>query len=116
MHAVLLHGMKAELHVLKGLVSQDGMQVTFSEIIGMEDLNDGKPRKVKNCKVCFSLHPSCAATCHYKPSSGECTAFVTCTAAVQPCIFSESMHVHALALLPLKYGPADAQNCSIGHI
>jgi hypothetical protein len=28
------------------------MLVTFSEVIGMEELNDGKPRKVRNCKVC----------------------------------------------------------------
>ena len=26
-------------------------QVTFSEVVGMSELNDGKPRKVKNCKV-----------------------------------------------------------------
>jgi hypothetical protein len=26
-------------------------QVTFAEVVGMEELNDGKPRKVKNCKV-----------------------------------------------------------------
>ena len=30
---------------------QDGMEVTFSEVVGMEELNDGRPRKVKNCKV-----------------------------------------------------------------
>ena len=27
------------------------MEVTFSEVVGMEELNDGRPRKVKNCKV-----------------------------------------------------------------
>ena len=27
------------------------VQVTFSEVVGMSELNDGKPRKVKNCKV-----------------------------------------------------------------
>ena len=27
------------------------MEVTFSEVMGMEELNDGRPRKVKNCKV-----------------------------------------------------------------
>ena len=27
------------------------VKVTFGEVIGMEELNDGKPRKVKNCKV-----------------------------------------------------------------
>ena len=32
-------------------VAQDGMEVTFSEVVGMEELNDGRPRKVKNCKV-----------------------------------------------------------------
>ena len=30
---------------------QDGMEVTFSEVVGMEELNDGRPRRVKNCKV-----------------------------------------------------------------
>ena len=30
---------------------QDGMEVTFLEVVGMEELNDGRPRKVKNCKV-----------------------------------------------------------------
>ncbi|CAL5220461.1 g2482 [Coccomyxa viridis] len=29
---------------------QDGMEVTFSEVVGMEELNDGRPRRVKNCK------------------------------------------------------------------
>ena len=27
------------------------VQVTFSEVVGMSELNDGKPRKVMNCKV-----------------------------------------------------------------
>ena len=30
---------------------QDGMFVTFSEVQGMAELNDGKPRKVQNVKV-----------------------------------------------------------------
>lgn len=25
--------------------------MTFSEVVGMDELNDGRPRKVKNCKV-----------------------------------------------------------------
>ena len=33
------------------------MEVTFSEVVGMEELNDGRPRKVKNCKV--SISTSC---------------------------------------------------------
>ena len=32
-------------------------QVTFAEVVGMEELNDGRPRKVKNCKARSALHP-----------------------------------------------------------
>lgn len=40
------------------MMLQDGMQVTFLEVTGMEELNDGKPRKVKNCKVsALSVQP-----------------------------------------------------------
>ena len=42
-----------------GPVLQDGMQVTFSEVIGIEELNNGRPRKVKNCKVCQSTVHRC---------------------------------------------------------
>ena len=45
-------------------VLQDGMQVTFSEVIGMEELNNGRPRKVKNCKVCQSLLHHCLLHWH----------------------------------------------------
>lgn len=46
-----------QLHMKLGVtletaMVQDGMLVTFSEVNGMEELNDGKPRKVKKCKVC----------------------------------------------------------------
>ena len=34
-----------------GLMCPLVVQVTFSEVVGMSELNDGKPRKVKNCKV-----------------------------------------------------------------
>ena len=30
---------------------QDGDEVVFSEVEGMTELNDGKPRRIKNCKV-----------------------------------------------------------------
>ena len=33
------------------LLLQDGMFVTFSEVEGMAELNDGKPRRVQNVKV-----------------------------------------------------------------
>lgn len=36
---------------------QDGMEVTFSEVVGMEELNDGRPRKVKNCKASTLILP-----------------------------------------------------------
>ena len=36
---------------------QDGMEVTFSEVVGMEELNDGRSRKVKNCKVSTLISP-----------------------------------------------------------
>ena len=68
---MLLHGdcmqfmlwdMSKRVHWLKDRLLQDGMQVTFSEVIGMEDLNDGKPRKVKNCKV-RCIRSSFLSTC-----------------------------------------------------
>lgn len=34
--------------------------MAFTEIKGMKELSDGKPRRIRNCKVCkltlFSLH------------------------------------------------------------
>ena len=42
----------------KQFYMQDGMEVTFSEVVGMEELNDGRPRRVKNCKV-GSHSPAC---------------------------------------------------------
>ena len=32
-------------------VRQDGQLVTFAEVIGMTELNDGKPRRIRNCKA-----------------------------------------------------------------
>jgi hypothetical protein len=32
---------------------QEGQHVIFAEIKGMEELNDGKPRRIKNCRVNF---------------------------------------------------------------
>jgi hypothetical protein len=40
---------------------QDGQLVTFSEVVGMSELNSHKPVKVKNCKV---RHDSSAAAQH----------------------------------------------------
>ena len=37
------------------IVRQDGQLVTFAEVIGMTELNDGKPRRIRNCKVCMQL-------------------------------------------------------------
>lgn len=31
--------------------TQDGQLVTFSEVVGMTELNDGKPRRIRNCKA-----------------------------------------------------------------
>ena len=33
--------------------------MTFAEVIGMTELNDGKPRRIRNCKVCMQLGESC---------------------------------------------------------
>lgn len=40
-------------------VRQDGQLVTFAEVIGMTELNDGKPRRVRNCKVRMRLVQNC---------------------------------------------------------
>ena len=32
-------------------VPQDGQLVIFREVQGMTELNDGKPRRIRNCKV-----------------------------------------------------------------
>ena len=34
---------------------QDGQLVTFAEVIGMTELNDGKPRRIRNCKARMQL-------------------------------------------------------------
>lgn len=34
------------------LQCQDGELVTFAEVVGMTQLNNGKPIRIKNCKVC----------------------------------------------------------------
>ena len=26
--------------------------MTFSEVVGMKELSDGKPRRIRNCKAC----------------------------------------------------------------
>jgi hypothetical protein len=41
----------AVLHSLLMHCLQDGQLVTFSEVVGMTQLNSHKPVKVKNCKV-----------------------------------------------------------------
>lgn len=33
------------------IAPQDGEMVTFTEVQGMPELNDGAPRRIKNCKV-----------------------------------------------------------------
>jgi len=37
------------------LLLQDGQLVTFSEVVGMTELNSQKPVKIKNCKVPANL-------------------------------------------------------------
>lgn len=41
-----------------GAPLQDGQLVTFSEVVGMTELNDGKPRRIRNCKVHHLQHGS----------------------------------------------------------
>ena len=48
------------------------MEVTFSEVVGMEELNDGRPRKVKNCKVSsLRLASDCNSKCQCPPMASE---------------------------------------------
>ncbi len=37
--------------MVRALLRQDGQLVTFSEVVGMKELNGHKPIPVKNCKV-----------------------------------------------------------------
>ena len=60
------------------MLLQDGMFVTFSEVEGMAELNDGKPRKVQNVKVRallqtlnLMLRGAAAGTAVCQPGSGD---------------------------------------------
>ena len=43
---------------------QDGQLVTFSEVHCMTELNNGKPRRVKNCRVMPFRYVSCFSPEH----------------------------------------------------
>jgi hypothetical protein len=47
------------------------MEVTFSEVVGMEELNDGRPRKVKNCKVGTVILPPTQNDSLHAPSISQ---------------------------------------------
>ena len=51
MHPHAYPGLQQRLSLIDGLDEQDGQLVTFSEVEGMTELNDGNPRRVKNCRV-----------------------------------------------------------------
>ncbi|BDA45843.1 Ubiquitin-activating enzyme E1 1 [Coccomyxa sp. Obi] len=106
---------------------QDGMQVTFSEVIGMEELNDGKPRKVKKCKAhSFELEEDTSAYSPYvrggivtQHKASKTLSFKSLEEALATpgeFLFSDFSKLERPALLHLGFQALDAFQAEFGRL
>lgn len=83
------------------LFLQDGQLVVFSEVGGMAELNNHKPIRIKNCKVCAtpsSSHSSCSHSNRWAWHAGAplllpalADSMQPCYPAVQPCVLQRNL-------------------------
>jgi hypothetical protein len=70
------------------LLLQDGQLVTFSEVVGMTELNSQKPVKIKNCKVPANLKSGVSPESAVTASKGNWIYFGLYFSAVVSSLFS----------------------------